>query len=222
MVAGVSTHEVGSEVVAEAREGAEAPPDFDAREEVCLVTKAEFAALRERYQIPDDVEIRMPIEGERACWSRRSELCVNIEMFRAGFRVPVPKLVWEILNFYKVAPIQLMPNSWKNLMSFIIYFRRLGAAPSLNMFRNMFTLNDYCGSGWYYFARRPEFGDLMADKPTSIKLWKNKFFYIRGPTVTLQNVWKKVDAEAFNTDSALTREETELLLRARRGEGERI
>ena len=111
LLVGVSTYEIGYEVLIQAREEAEAPLEFDAGGEVCLLSKAEFDSLRERYQIPDDVEIRMPTEGERACWSRRSELCVNIEMFKAGFRVPVPKLVAEILKYYQVALIQLMPNS---------------------------------------------------------------------------------------------------------------
>ncbi|KAJ4951258.1 hypothetical protein NE237_028090 [Protea cynaroides] len=96
--AGLASHWLGADTIREAKEDANPHIEFDAMEQVCLLTKREFVRLQDRFQIPPVVELRMPEPAERSCWDRVSELCVNIEMFRAGFRIPTPRLVSEIVD----------------------------------------------------------------------------------------------------------------------------
>ena len=52
-------------------------------------------------------------------------------MFRDGVRVPIPKLVWDVLDHYKIAPSQLMLNAWRILMSLECLSMRHGVACEL-------------------------------------------------------------------------------------------
>ena len=73
--------------------------------------------LREIYGIPKDVELRAPREHVRADWDIPGWTCFYEYTLRLGFRFPVPQLVRRMLLYYDLASGQLMPNTWRILLS---------------------------------------------------------------------------------------------------------
>ena len=62
--------------------------------------------------------IRAPEAYERVDWVVPGWVALYKITFRDGMRLPIPKLVWDVLDHYEIAPSQLMLNTWRILMSF--------------------------------------------------------------------------------------------------------
>ena len=105
-----------------------------------------------------------------------------------GFRVPLDKYERVILTHLELAPIQLMPNSWRLLMGLRATFRKMGYGDvSMDLLEVLFeihankpprTKNSKGLTGFYYLSQRPRprfglsgpgEGDLFTGKPSNIK-----------------------------------------------------
>jgi hypothetical protein len=149
------------------------------------ITSDELLYLRSKYQIPDSVTLRVPSAGERACSSSRDEICLYQHAFEAGLRLPFPRIVREILNYFSLAPSQPVPNAWRHLVG----SAALWAASSNK--KTPLTLNTFCylfqlkkspsAVGWWYFSPRDrEKEPLLTDVPSGVKDWKDRFFFVGG------------------------------------------
>ena len=77
------------------------------------ITCADEPRLRKAYSIPSFVKLRFDTKNEGAM-VRENEHVVRIyeDMFEAGFRLPFPRVVREMLHYLQIAPHQLAPNAW--------------------------------------------------------------------------------------------------------------
>ena len=80
--------------------------------------------IRRRYQIPDDVVLRIPDSNERACCPKYEGDVVFYEAdFRADLRFPIPPFVRELLDYLSLAPRQVAPNGWRKIISCMVMWR---------------------------------------------------------------------------------------------------
>ncbi|KAK3225309.1 hypothetical protein Dsin_005171 [Dipteronia sinensis] len=82
-----------------------------------VLTEAYIDSIRTMYVIPDNVVLRAPKEHEQADLDIPGWTCFYEYNFRQGFGFPVPSLGRRLLVYYDIVPGQLMPNSWRILMS---------------------------------------------------------------------------------------------------------
>lgn len=80
------------------------------------VTQKDVDAVIVKYQILSSINLRPPFETDRACSCLENEVCLYIGSFEGGLRLPFPKIVREVLEFYGLAPAQITPNSWRHLI----------------------------------------------------------------------------------------------------------
>ncbi|KAK0588999.1 hypothetical protein LWI29_008291 [Acer saccharum] len=85
-----------------------------------LITQDSLDGLRMIYGIPKSVELRAPLEHEQVDWDILDWTCFYEYTFRLGFRFPVPLLLRRLLTYFDIAPGQLMPNSWRILLSLTV------------------------------------------------------------------------------------------------------
>jgi hypothetical protein len=147
-----------------------------------VTTEEDLTFLRARFQVPDSVALRVPTAEERACTARPGEVCLYFHSFEAGLRLPFPQIVREVLNYFSIAPSQLVPNAWRLLIG----CAALWAASSnkerplgLNTFLYLFQLKRTPDLGWWYFSPR-EKEALLSDVPSGVKSWKGRFFFVGG------------------------------------------
>ncbi|XP_028118679.1 lysine histidine transporter 2-like [Camellia sinensis] len=81
------------------------------------ITEAELEAIREKYQIPGEVELLLSTSTERSSDARPGEFSLYEEALKGRLRLPLPQVVVDVLNRLEVAPGQLMPNAWKILLA---------------------------------------------------------------------------------------------------------
>ncbi|MQL99067.1 hypothetical protein Taro_031784 [Colocasia esculenta] len=65
---------------------------------------------------------------------------LSLDLLEAGLRLPMPEIAKELLRSWKVAPIQLTPNSWRTIFVFCIICRKRKIEATAEIFRNHFSL----------------------------------------------------------------------------------
>ena len=90
---------------------------FYALEEVCGLDADTLSRFKNRFQFPDKVRVRLPSEEEWACNFFPREVCFYEAAFLCRLRFLVHPFVMELLGHFGIAPEQLMPNSWRIMVS---------------------------------------------------------------------------------------------------------
>jgi hypothetical protein len=80
--------------------------------------------IRKRYQIPDDIVLRIPDLNERACCPKFEGDVAFYEVdFQVGVRFPLQPFVRGLLDFLSLAPGQVAPNGWRTVISCMVMWR---------------------------------------------------------------------------------------------------
>ena len=90
---------------------------FSALEEKCGLDAETHSRFRDRFQFPGRVRIRLSHKEERACHFSPGEVCFYEATFQSGLRFLVHPFIMELLNHFNIALRQLMPNSWRIVVS---------------------------------------------------------------------------------------------------------
>ncbi|GKV46477.1 hypothetical protein SLEP1_g53458 [Rubroshorea leprosula] len=132
-----------------------------------LRTRDSLGHLVENYEISSRVLVRPAGVEERACSAPRDHwMPVYSHYLIAGLRFPLPELLIGLLLNYNIGLTQLVPNAMRG--------------------------GSRRDKGWYYFTPRvakKESRILFTAGPSSIKGWKEKFFFVD------DTEWGKGDAE---------------------------
>ena len=109
---------------------------FHALKEKYTLKAEVFDKFRDRFYFPDETRARLPKKGEKACAFAHGEVYFYEAGFLCGLRFPVHPFIMELLNHLNIAPGQLMPNSWKIVISYMVIWTTIAD-------RDMITLNEF-------------------------------------------------------------------------------
>ncbi|KAK0590525.1 hypothetical protein LWI29_028418 [Acer saccharum] len=166
-----------------------------------LVMEDNLHYLRTVYGIPKSVELRAPLEHERADWDIPNWTCFYEYTLRLGFRFPVPSLVRRLLKHFDIASGQLMPNSWRILMSLTILRERYRIDFGLGCVMHNYYLKEHVGDqGRYILIPRDKNNRLIIDTTTNDRQWNDTFFFDKGPQFVLRRVWNRKDIKHTDND----------------------
>ena len=90
---------------------------FYALNKECGLDDDTLSRFKDRFQFLDRVRVRLPSKGEWACNFFPGEVCFHEASFSCGLRFPVHPFLMELLDYFGIAPGQLMPNSWRIVVS---------------------------------------------------------------------------------------------------------
>ena len=106
-----------------------------------------------------------------------------------GVTAPLPSYYVDLCNWFKVAPIQLSPNSYMLAAGLYIMFDKVDlGAPSMREVSYFFRLAQ-SQPGYFYLVVQHEHNKkgLSEGRNTHVKKWKDTFFYTYNTTrVTTQ------------------------------------
>ncbi|KAK3009557.1 hypothetical protein RJ639_013787 [Escallonia herrerae] len=111
------------------KENAQSHKPFDPHTLRSRLSSYDLKPLREHYEIPPSVRLRLPDEGESANMTTIDDIGVYWDMFINGFRVPLCPFFIKVLNAYGLAPGQFLPHAWRFISFFIYQCYRLGLRP---------------------------------------------------------------------------------------------
>ncbi|MQL73187.1 hypothetical protein Taro_005520 [Colocasia esculenta] len=115
-----------------------------------------FEGLRERFRIGEEYEIVLMREDESYLSQRPGCFVLSLDLLEASLRLPVPEIAKELLRSWKVAPIQLTPNSWRTIFVFCVMCRKKKIEATSEIFRSHFSLacSPQSGMGIVYVKHR--------------------------------------------------------------------
>ena len=149
-----------------------------------LISEDNLCVLREIYGIPKEVELRAPMKHEGADWDIPGWTCFYEYTLRLGFRFPVPPLARRLLLYYDLAPGQLMPNTWRILLSLGILSERYNLPFGLGCLLHNYYLKEHINDqGRYMLIPRSKEQQIIIDTTTNDRYWNNTFFFSKGPPV---------------------------------------
>ena len=93
---------------------------FHALKENCSLKIEVFSKFKDRFQFPKGTKARLPKKGEKACAFAHGEVCFYEAAFSCGLRFPIRPFIMELLYHFNLAPGQLMPNSWRIVISCMV------------------------------------------------------------------------------------------------------
>ncbi|KAL2481423.1 Uncharacterized protein Adt_34389 [Abeliophyllum distichum] len=126
-----------------------------------IMVEEDLTKLREAYRIPADIELILPDPNERACFPRRGCTALHLNAFVSGMRLPLHPMLRRILRAYDLAPTQVTPNGWSQMVGgMYLWFRHsFGMEMPLHVFQTIYQprkLSRKKGEeeevGWYYFS----------------------------------------------------------------------
>ncbi|KAL2453098.1 Uncharacterized protein Adt_49401 [Abeliophyllum distichum] len=89
-----------------------------------IMVEEDLTKLREAYRIPEDIELILPEPNERACFPRRGCTALHLNAFVSGMRLPLHPMFRRILRAYDLAPTQVSPNGWSQMVGgMYLWFR---------------------------------------------------------------------------------------------------
>ena len=84
-----------------------------------------FKNLRDRYQIPKNVPIRLPRKF-KWCYSRKTaDVGMYDTMFATGLRLQLTKLHRQLVDFLGLSVSQIAPNAWRIFIGVEVLSSRL-------------------------------------------------------------------------------------------------
>ncbi|GMN19424.1 hypothetical protein TIFTF001_042873 [Ficus carica] len=144
------------------------------------VTLGYLAALRREFQIPAEVELRVPGENDLPSRPPPGYIALSAEYFRAGLHLPLHPFLRRALTRLNVAPAQLNANAYRILVGcFILWAKNFATELPFRAFQNLYRMKSAPSSaGSYYFQGFK--GMFVAKCPDSDKQFKHLWFYAGG------------------------------------------
>ena len=102
--------------------------------------------------------------------------------FQNGLRLLVHPFIMELLNHFNIAPEQLMPNSWRIVVSCMeIWLESTeGDMIRVDEFAYLYYLKESKEYGYYDFVPWDRKARIVTDLPSSFRYWKSQFFFVSG------------------------------------------
>ena len=84
----------------------------------------------------------------------------------------------ELLNYFNIAPEQLMLNSWRNILSCMeIWLESTkGDMIRVDKFAYLYRLKESKEYGYYKLVPWDKMARIVTNLPSSFRYWKSRFF----------------------------------------------
>ncbi|KAK3222156.1 hypothetical protein Dsin_009181 [Dipteronia sinensis] len=123
--------------------------------------------------IPKSVKLCAVKKHERADWSIPGWTCFYEYNFRQRFWFPVSTLAQRLLMYYDISPGQLMPNSWRILISLTVLREKHGLNFELcSLLRSYYLKQHVHEKGRFALCLSSNATHLITDLSTNDRRWK--------------------------------------------------
>ncbi|KAL2481025.1 Glyceraldehyde-3-phosphate dehydrogenase [Abeliophyllum distichum] len=151
------------------------------------MVEEDLTKLREAYRIPADIELILLGPNERACFLRRGCTALHLNAFVSGMRLPLHPMLRRILRAYDLAPSQVAPNGWSQMVGgrYLWFRHSFGMEMHFHVFQTIYQPRKLLKkkgreeeAGWYYFCPWGSHKPLVTVCLSSIKQWKESWFWV--------------------------------------------
>ncbi|KAL0015897.1 hypothetical protein SO802_002966 [Lithocarpus litseifolius] len=117
----------------------------------CALLGKDEKRIRDRFQFPDLVEIRILSDEDRACHFYVDEVCFYEADFASGLLFPIHPFVKDLFAYLHLGPAQLVPNSWHIVSMVVWMLTNDGDIIKKDEFLHFYHLRKSKDPGYYEF-----------------------------------------------------------------------
>ncbi|GKA68891.1 hypothetical protein Tco_0768808 [Tanacetum coccineum] len=114
----------------------------------------------------------------------------------SGIRVPFSAFLLAVIKHFRVHISQLVPLGLNRLTMFELYYRSLGAIPSVNLFRVFYKISKQ--GHWFSFEKwvgKGAGGQIFRETFSGLKGWKKRFFFLDRRAIPDAMAWRHHDSD---------------------------
>ena len=142
--------------------------------------------LRTWYQIPDELNPRLPVRGEWCC-DPHFGIGVYEAYLLGGLRFPLNAFTRELLVRLGLGVCQFNPNAWRLIISMQVLWREVfGGDRPLTVYEFLYCYKPskiHQSLGFYQFTARGKDCRMIRSLPLFDRKWKTEFFFVSGSWV---------------------------------------
>ncbi len=139
---------------------------------------------RRRYQIPEDVVLRILESDEVACLLKYGDVAFYEVDFNVGVRFPLQPLMKELLDCLNLSPGQLAPNAWWTVVACMVMWKVLSDGKDDLTVDELLFCYKPCqiatSPGFWSLNMRQRGLKLVVGNPSSNREWKDDFVFVCG------------------------------------------
>ena len=159
-------------------------PEWTVNIFVSTIKETHFKTLRENYQIPENIPIRLPYKSEKCYYDGVEGVGIYEQMLKAGLRFPLNALHRELLKCLGLSVNQVSLNAWRIFIAVEILSGAMSeGARSLTVreFLHCYHPDEINKSrGVYSFVPRSSLLKVIYETPNSNRDWKSRYFFLEG------------------------------------------
>ena len=153
---------------------------FHALGEVCSLDDETLSMFKGRFQFTDRVRVCLSCGEELACHFSPGEVCFYEAAFLYGLRFPIHSFIMELLGYFNITPGQLMPNSWRIVISCMEIWLVVTNEDMVKVdeFTYLYHLKESKEYGYYELVPWTREARIDRGLPLSFRYWKSRFFFV--------------------------------------------
>jgi hypothetical protein len=162
------------------------------------LTEDQLKALCEKYDLLPEYGAELPLPGKTALEPPRGKITLYSHFFTTShLRIPVSKFLIALLKYYRIHITQISPISLQKVFHYEFCVRSLREEPDVIQFRAFYKLTK--SGDWWSFSKRDGLPHHVDYVPSSLKFWKESFFYINAGVFPFQMSFRDIK-EKFRDD----------------------
>ncbi|KAM0045869.1 hypothetical protein Hdeb2414_s0009g00309051 [Helianthus debilis subsp. tardiflorus] len=177
-----------------------APGKENLAESVSVLTQRQLDKFVREYRIPLDLYPVLPSKDETVYPFRQGKFPFYTRVCNfANYRVPFSCFLIRVLQFFRVHISQVNPFGLSRISHFEISCRALDRRSDLGVFRYFYEF--IMAGDWYTFAHRKGIPSPSSSERSSLKNWKDNFFWLDDRCLPEDMRWRfKDQTMSFDLD----------------------
>ncbi|KAK4441613.1 hypothetical protein Salat_0496200 [Sesamum alatum] len=128
--------------------------------------------------LPGEYDWVVPSPNQSANNPPPGYLTVYSTQLTLGLRFPFHDPLIQVFNRLGIPPSQLLPNSYRLIVGFLLCAQLYEFDPSVENFLGVFSPKITSGECFFYLSPRPGL-TFIRDEPSSHGAWKSKYFFLK-------------------------------------------
>ena len=147
---------------------------------MCGLDADTLGRFKDRFQFPERVRVHLLNEEDRAYHFFPGEVWFYEAAFVCGLRFPVHLFLMELLDRFGISPGQLIPNSWRIVVSCMGIWLATKNEGMLKVDKliYLYHLKESKEHGYYKLVPWERRTKIVKRLPSSFKYWKSRFFFV--------------------------------------------
>lgn len=143
------------------------------------MTELELDNLREKYGIPQTVELVIPSSDWKACSPPIGYGVVYRGQLEAGFRLPAHRFWAQLVGYYHLSLAQLTPSAIFCVVHFLVGCAKGGVNPTIDLFRYYFQVKKSPKDCGFMTVNSRKNREFRVKNPDKFRKWKTKYFFFK-------------------------------------------